>query len=497
MPSFPDQHESEVELSPAPRPTGKRALFGCAAIALLLLGLLIFSGFWAAKEVRRSMRGTAAFQQGEALVQEERFTAARSAFTTALENRLTTSQRALALGDRGWSLTKLDRDPEAIRDFSAALEIDPNLGFARLDRGLAYHRQGKYDEALADYDRAIAADPNLVDAYRNRALIFAQRGRLPAAIADMKEAVRCAPDDPRWFVRLGEMTARAGELEVARASYESALRLSPEDEEANYGEATLLAQEKQPERGLAMINEAIGLHPDSASLYFARGRVELDRDLPADAAQDFGEAIRLRPDFAMAYSNRGLAEVGLRRTADALSDSAQALRLDASLSWPYYVRGRAFVIERQYAEAIKSFDRALARAPDFLWARMWRAIAESYAGHGEKARAELEEAIQKFPGAAATHLTFAWFLATCPEPSYRDGSGALREAQRALTLDGRTTGALDVLGAAYAEAGDFTRAIDSEREILAQLPAGHPARARYEQRLRLFQEKQAYRDVAP
>ncbi|MEO5718090.1 MAG: tetratricopeptide repeat protein, partial [Chthoniobacterales bacterium] len=175
MPSFPDYHESEAELSPTPRPTGKRAVFGCVAIALLFLGLLIFFGLWAAKEVRSSMRGTAALQQGVDLIQEGQFTAAWSALTTALENRLTTAQQAFALGDRGWSLTKLDRDPEAIRDFSAALALDPNLGFARIDRGLAYHRQGKYDEALADYDRAIAGDPNLVDVYRNRALILAQR----------------------------------------------------------------------------------------------------------------------------------------------------------------------------------------------------------------------------------------------------------------------------------------------------------------------------------
>jgi hypothetical protein len=54
----------------------------------------------------------------------------------------------------------------------------------------------------------------------------------------------------------------------------------------------------------------------------------------------------------------------------------------------------------------------------------------------------------------------AWLLATYPDSQTRDGTEAVRLADRACALTERRIPALlDTLAAAYAEAGDFPRAI--------------------------------------
>jgi tetratricopeptide (TPR) repeat protein len=61
----------------------------------------------------------------------------------------------------------------------------------------------------------------------------------------------------------------------------------------------------------------------------------------------------------------------------------------------------------------------------------------------------------------------AWLLATYPDSKSRDGSEAVRLAERACVLTERRIPALlDTLAAAYAEAGDFPRAISAVEEAL-------------------------------
>jgi tetratricopeptide (TPR) repeat protein len=61
----------------------------------------------------------------------------------------------------------------------------------------------------------------------------------------------------------------------------------------------------------------------------------------------------------------------------------------------------------------------------------------------------------------------AWLLATYPDSRSRDGTEAVRLAQRACALTERRIPALlDTLAAAYAETGDFPRAISAAEEAL-------------------------------
>jgi len=61
----------------------------------------------------------------------------------------------------------------------------------------------------------------------------------------------------------------------------------------------------------------------------------------------------------------------------------------------------------------------------------------------------------------------AWLLATYPDSNSRDGTEAVRVAERACTLtDRRVPAFLATLAAAYAETGDFSRSVAAGEEAL-------------------------------
>ncbi|MCD4780794.1 MAG: hypothetical protein K8S27_09650 [Candidatus Omnitrophica bacterium] len=86
-----------------------------------------------------------------------------------------------------------------------------------------------------------------------------------------------------------------------------------------------------------------------------------------------------------------------------------------------------------------------------------------------------KEVVQNPSGHALTNL--AWVLATAPEEKYRDGKRALELAQQAVANAERENtlnenlGYLCALAAAYAENGDFVRAVAAMDRVIRQAKA--------------------------
>jgi hypothetical protein len=88
----------------------------------------------------------------------------------------------------------------------------------------------------------------------------------------------------------------------------------------------------------------------------------------------------------------------------------------------------------------------------------------------------------------------AWILSTCRYPEVRDGPKAVALAQQASQLiGGSNASVLSILAAAYAEAGDFTNAIQTQKRALA-LVSGTESRAELAAELRLYEAHQPVRD---
>jgi tetratricopeptide (TPR) repeat protein len=78
---------------------------------------------------------------------------------------------------------------QAITDFGAALEREPNRFGARLDRGVALYRKGDFARAIEDFDKALEIDPKSADALYDRGLAHERLRRAGRAFADYSAAL--------------------------------------------------------------------------------------------------------------------------------------------------------------------------------------------------------------------------------------------------------------------------------------------------------------------
>ena len=124
-----------------------------------------------------------------------------------------------------------------------------------------------------------------------------------------------------------------------------------------------------------------------------------------------------------------------------------------------------------------------------------------YSAGGDGVVRNCGKAMEQFSAAgdAVSMGNIAWILATCPEAEYRDGSRAVSMSLKLLEHNQNDPTVLDNLAAAYAEQGDFTAAIDTQKKAIDALK-DNPEIVRSDEfilRLKQYQNNQAYREVIP
>jgi Flp pilus assembly protein TadD len=90
--------------------------------------------------------------------------------------------------------------------------------------------------------------------------------------------------------------------------------------------------------------------------------------------------------------------------------------------------------------------------------------------------------------------TLAWLLATSTDPALRDGRSAVRFAEKAVAKVGRKNWSLlDTLAAAYAEAGEFAKAANTQREAI-DLSPDQKTKDDLTARLKLYESDTPFRE---
>lgn len=121
---------------------------------------------------------------------------------------------------------KLD---DAIRDFTSAIEADPEWTAIYYHRGRAYDDKDEVPRAIDDYTRVIDDDPGHYGALCRRGILFALVDMHEEALEDYNNAITARPKIPLAYFNRGHLHSEMGEHELAIDDYTRTLALDPEN----------------------------------------------------------------------------------------------------------------------------------------------------------------------------------------------------------------------------------------------------------------------------
>lgn len=240
--------------------------------------------------------------------------------------------------------------------------------------------------------------------------------------------------------------------------------------------------------------------------------VRLNNDLGWDnidakeytAAVDcFSDVIEFCPNYAPAFSGRAEANWKLGNYDGSAADYSQAIRIDPEKAHYHLGRGCAWYSLRQFDKAIVDFEAAYWRDRTDERTRTYLGRAYHHHGHRLYKVTRYAEGIDdmrktlRYVNDDANYCNcLAWRLATCPEPTCRNGVEAISLARRACELsDWKAAFILETLAAAYAEAGRFSDAQRYQQQAVRMMDDAEAKEAH--ERLELYRQGKPYHEVAP
>lgn len=307
--------------------------------------------------------------------------------------------------------------------------------------GLTWSHAGAFRDSETLWLDTLAKNPECWMAHHNLGLDLVERGQFEPAVEHYRCALRLYPD-AEAHLALGAALGALGKTDEAAAAYQAAIRLNPDYAEAYSNLSNLLARQGDGQQAFQYAAKALRLKPDSAQAHFNLANALNLLGKPEAAVSEYKAAINLRPDYAEAHYNLSGVLLVLGRTDEAARHISEAVRLQ----------------------------------PDRANVRVKLAIVLTRQGQTAEAIRQYREALRQEPESVEALRNLAWLLATHHDAQYRDGPAAVGLAEKAVRLtQEQDAGAYDALAAAYAESGDFSRALSAVERALVLAAAAPPA----------------------
>jgi protein O-mannosyl-transferase len=194
-------------------------------------------------------------------------------------------------------------------------------------------------------------------------------------------------------------------------------------------------------------------------------RAWVQTSLWRDSETLFRHALAVTPNNDVAENNLGIVFLRQGKLDDAISLLQAAVDLRPDNSPAHENLAKALLQKGQVAEALIHYQKLLELQPDNMEVHNIVGTVLIQQGRIQEGIEEWQKvlAIQPDNGNAMSNL--AWVFATSPDASVRNGAKAVQLAEEALRISGRRIPIVfRTLAAAYAEHGDFSKAIDTARE---------------------------------
>ena len=338
---------------------------------------------------------------------------------------------AAAFFDRGVAHYVLKRDETAIKDLSEAIYLDPGFSLSYAFRGRIHLRNKQWDMAIQDFDSAIRLKPDDASIWMARGEALAGKQEWITACDDFREAIRLDQRLTRAFAHRGAAWQAMQEWEEAIADYDQVTYGSPfyvhvPKDHAPSAPATTTTTTTTPTNGVKADSKIVNVFEMVAKP--SKGIFSHPTDTASVGVPGFfGNLPQAITTTTQKNGETPATQPATNQTQNTGAIAGSEVELD-----PLYLK--AFQNRAECHEATNAWAKAIA---------------------------DYQRLIELTPGEGLAYRRIAWLKATCIAPEVRSGVDAVSFAVQAKQRSKRTDPEdLIVLAAAYAEAGDFVKAVD-------------------------------------
>lgn len=231
----------------------------------------------------------------------------------------------------------------------------------------------------------------------------------------------------------------------------------------------------------------VKLKPDSGNGWFNRAEALYQRSRPANLAKT--QRNEDESQEAMPHNTLEQQRMGYQQ---AISDYDVAIRLNSNDTQALTGRGHAKFALAQFEEALKDYEEVIRLVPTNATAYLNRGDVHQQLENWNAASTDYTKSLAIEKTEVACQRT-AWFLATCPDETFRKPSEALNLIKQAIKMGGDSATYLDTLAAAEAAAGNFEVAKTTQEKVIGLVSAEFSSDENpYQARLALYEKGKAY-----
>jgi tetratricopeptide (TPR) repeat protein len=260
--------------------------------------------------------------------------------------------------------------------------------------------------------------------------------------------------------------AAAGKVDLASAEAMKAVEANSASAAARGFHALTLSELGHDEEAIKEAERAIGLSPADSSVHL-QFAIAIKRSDAERAIAEARRAIELGPQNSQAYQFLMNCLLESRRFNEAAQLGRKWLAVSPYELAPHSALVSALFETGERESAAQHLGYVMMLQPNVeKAAAQFHGLLSSLVRDPDGSQ-QLLNIVANAPDSPRMLDELAWLLATHPDSKFRDGARAIALAERACTLtERRAPIMLDTLAAAYAEAGDFPRAITAGEEAL-------------------------------
>jgi tetratricopeptide (TPR) repeat protein len=367
---------------------------------------------------------------------------ASDSYSAALELRPKSAATLVHLGSVSLQLNDTEQAAQA---FAAALRVNPDEAAAHQGLGEMKLAEGKFAESAKHFERALEITPaanrihySLGMAYRGLGEMdkarshLERRGIVGVRVNDsLVDELQLLLRGERVHLLRGRLAFSAGQFEQAARSFQEAVKADPESARARVNFGTTLGHLGDTARALEQFRAALDIDSQNVTAHFNLGTLYVRAGEHSQAVTHLLFVVGKQPKDLQAARELAKALLHLGRNDEALEYLPQVVSSTPSEEEPRLALAQLWVRRRQYRQARDLLSKA----------------HESFPKHGRTAHA------------------LARLLASCPDPSLRDGDRAVEIANRVFRA-AQTAPHAETLAMALAQKGDCTEAAAIQQKIV-------------------------------